>query len=74
MSCTKDLNMRITINGTSREVSEDVSLSSLLEELDLNANTTVVELNREVVKKSVYPEVKLADGDILELVRFVGGG
>ena len=66
--------MQISVNGTPREVSENINLLTLLQDLKLNPDTIVVELNREVVAKEGYEQIKLAHGDILELVRFVGGG
>jgi thiamine biosynthesis protein ThiS len=47
---------------------------SLLEELGLHPEGTVVERNREIVDREGYRETRLADGDVLELVRLVGGG
>jgi len=69
--------MRIFVNGTPRDVSENMSLPALLEELNLDSATTIVELNRTVVQKSAsggYDVVTLTEGDTLELVRIVGGG
>ena len=70
----KDTKMRIVVNGTPRDVSDGITLLSLLEQLHLNPNTTVVELNRDVLEKNSFVEVILAPGDHLELVRIVGGG
>ncbi len=66
--------MQLIINGTHRAATDKISLLSLLEELKINPATIVVELNREVVPKNAYADITLADGDKLELVRFVGGG
>jgi len=33
-----------------------------------------VERNREIVPKSTYATVRLAEGDRIEIVQFVGGG
>jgi thiamine biosynthesis protein ThiS len=33
-----------------------------------------VERNREIVPKSAYGETRLAEGDRIEIVQFVGGG
>lgn len=70
----KDFAMQIIVNGTPRDISENLSLLDLLTELKLNAETTIVELNREIVLKTSYGDVTLSDGDALELVRIVGGG
>ncbi len=65
--------MKLIINGEDREVPA-ATVFALLEELGLNPETTVVELNGEVVAPDGYRETLLAPGDVLELVRLVGGG
>ncbi|MCX6641745.1 MAG: sulfur carrier protein ThiS [bacterium] len=66
--------MKITVNGTPKDVPEGLSLSALLAELELDPSTIVVERNRAAVSRSDFAEITLSDGDVLELVRFVGGG
>jgi sulfur carrier protein len=66
--------MKITINGRVRELPEGLTLQTCLAELKLDPRTIVVERNREVVLREKFAEVLLQDGDVLEVVRFVGGG
>jgi thiamine biosynthesis protein ThiS len=66
--------MKITINGRTRKLREGVSLKACLAELKLDQRAAVVERNREVVHREKFADVLLEDGDILEVVRFVGGG
>ena len=65
--------MKLTINGEDRDVAAATVLA-LLEELGLNPAATVVERNHEIVDRTAYGETPLAAGDVLELVRLVGGG
>jgi thiamine biosynthesis protein ThiS len=65
--------VKVKINGQDREVAAGTVLS-LLEELGLHPQGTVVERNREIVDREAYREINLSEGDILELVRLVGGG
>ena len=65
--------MKLTINGEARDTSAATVLA-LLEELSLKPQATVVELNLEIVDRAAYGETPLAAGDVLELVRIVGGG
>ena len=46
----------------------------LLDELGLHPQGTIVERNREIVDRETYRETNLSEGDVLELVRLVGGG
>ncbi len=65
--------LKLTINGEERAAAA-TTVFALLEELGLKPETTVVELNGEVVARDGYRETLLAPGDVLELVRLVGGG
>jgi len=65
--------MKLTVNGEAREVAARTVLA-LLEELGLQPARTVVEQNAVIVSRDVYGDTLLGDGDVLELVRLVGGG
>jgi thiamine biosynthesis protein ThiS len=65
--------VKLTINGEPREVAAGTVLS-LLEELGLHPQGTIVERNREIVDREAYRETHLSEGDVLELVRLVEGG
>ena len=66
--------MLITVNGGRRTLPEGTRLLTLLEMLGLTPAATVVERNGSLMDRTQYAEITLAEGDILELVRFVGGG
>jgi thiazole synthase len=64
----------ITLNGDPRRVAPGASIAALLAELELDAGKVAVERNLEIVPRSTFGAVALADGDRLEIVHFVGGG
>ena len=66
--------MEITVNGKKQNVGSGTSLSQLLEGLNLDAKRVVVERNLVAVLRDDYANIKLNDGDSLEIVQFVGGG
>ena len=66
--------IRVQINGEDREIQSGLSVSGLLESLDLRPSLVVVELNREILDRGLYRETSVVEGDVLELVHFVGGG
>jgi thiamine biosynthesis protein ThiS len=67
--------MTLTVNGAVREVARGSSLAELLRALELDPRLIVVELNREILRdRGSFGSRMLADGDVLELVHFVGGG
>ena len=67
--------MTLTVNGERREVADGATLAGLLAGLGLDPRLIVVERNREILRdRDAYAGIALADGDVLELVHFVGGG
>lgn len=64
----------VTLNGDPREIPAGRSVRALLESLDLHPGMVVVERNREILDREAYGDVVVQEGDVLELVHFVGGG
>jgi thiamine biosynthesis protein ThiS len=64
----------IRLNGDPHELRRPLSVSELLQELDIDARRVAVELNLTVVKKAAYDSSVITDGDEVEIVNFVGGG
>jgi thiamine biosynthesis protein ThiS len=66
--------MTITLNGDPHELLAPLSVSALLEQLEIDARRVAVELNLAVVKKAAYDSSVINAGDEVEIVNFVGGG
>ncbi len=66
--------MQITLNGEAYTLSGALSISNLLKELDLDIEKVAVERNTEVLPHSLYDHTKLSEGDMLEIIHFIGGG
>lgn len=66
--------MNITVNGESREVSPGLTVLGLIELLGLTEGPVAVERNRDVVPRREHGTTTLAEGDVIEIVHFVGGG
>ena len=65
--------MRIRLNGRQRDVSEGLTVSELLSELQLKG-PLAVERNEKICPKQLHQQTTLEQGDILEIVTIVGGG
>lgn len=68
------MQIAIMLNGERRELDAPITITRLVQQLDLEAGRLAVERNREIVPKSQWDETQLSDGDELEMVHFVGGG
>ncbi|MBI2523278.1 sulfur carrier protein ThiS [Candidatus Woesearchaeota archaeon] len=65
--------MKLIINGKEKELECD-NVSELLDKLNLNPDVVAVELNKNIVHRQEFGNIKLNDKDRLEVVTVVGGG
>ncbi len=63
----------VKVNGNQAEV-DGMTVAEYLEQANFNLERIVVERNEEIVPKAQYEEVILQDGDVVEVISFVGGG
>jgi len=66
--------LNLTVNGEPRRAPAGASVADLVIDLGLNPAKVAVERNGEIAPRSTLAQVALADGDVLEIVHFVGGG
>jgi thiamine biosynthesis protein ThiS len=66
--------IRIEVNGEPRDVPDGASVADLLSLIGLAAPKVAVERNLEIVPRSAWAATRLAPGDRLEVVHFIGGG
>ena len=64
---------QITVNGQPRRVPEGTTVADLVRQSGLREDQVAVEVNRRVVRTADYGR-EVAEGDVVELVTFVGGG
>ncbi|MCH7809232.1 MAG: sulfur carrier protein ThiS [Chloroflexi bacterium] len=66
--------MPITLNGKPHDLDGERTIVELIDTLSVKANQVAVAVNGEVVTRRQWPETRVHDGDIVEVVRAVGGG
>ena len=66
--------MNIKLNGKQTNVIDGISLSSLLESLQIEPGLVACELNLKVIRRKDYAATILKEGDELEILRMIGGG
>ena len=65
----------IVLNGEQYALSSQrVSVAQLVAELKLKPTRVAVEINREIIGKSLYATTFFKAGDTVEIINFVGGG
>ena len=66
--------INLLVNGKERPIDDSQDLETYLNSFGLDLTHVAVGYNGEVLEREQYPDVTLQDGDILEIVRPVGGG
>lgn len=66
--------MEVTVNGARRDVPEGLTVRGLVVHLGLTEGPVAVEINREIVPRARHDQHRVAPGDVIEVVHFVGGG
>jgi len=66
--------IRVVVNGDVWEESEGATVSELIQGLGIQHPAIAVERNGQLVPRSDWEAVRLAEGDRLEVVSLVGGG
>ena len=66
----------LMINGEPIEAAdtEGMTLAAYLDKNEYNIHRIAVEHNDRIIPKAEYDEVVLKDGDVIEIVQFMGGG
>lgn len=64
----------LQVNGRRVELDGPTSLLDYLEKLGVSPRAVAVERNGVIIERSSYAGAKLEEGDVVEIVRMVGGG
>lgn len=66
--------LNLVVNGKPRELEESLDLVSFLMSYGVNLQHVAVGYNGIVLEKEKFLETILKEGDVLEIVKPVGGG
>lgn len=66
--------MLITVNGETNEIKKPCSIADLLASLNIGEGRLAVELNGEIVPRSLFSDTNLKTHDSVEIVQAIGGG
>lgn len=66
--------LRITLNGEPYELDEPLSVADLLVKVSIDPRRVAVEHNFTILKRHLFVDTLVHEGDRIEIVNFVGGG
>jgi thiamine biosynthesis protein ThiS len=64
----------VTLNGEPFEIDQPLSVADLLARLAIDARRVAVEHNLEILRRNLFADTMVHEGDRIEIVNFVGGG
>lgn len=64
----------VIINGDEMRLAKGLTVAGLMLELGMTKGRVALEKNREIVPRSTFAQVIVEDGDVMEIVHFIGGG
>jgi sulfur carrier protein len=68
------MNIQLSVNNESHEIATDTALSTALTGWGYSDSKIAVAINGEFVPRSTYSERLLKQGDLIDIVKPVGGG
>jgi sulfur carrier protein len=66
--------MNITLNGKPRSFDAVENVTQLVLALEVKPEQVAVAVNGDVVRRREWPDTPVRPGDVIEIVRAVGGG
>lgn len=66
--------IEVTVNGKAHRFERPLEIAALLARLELGGRKIAVERNGEIVPRSAHADIRIENGDRLEIVVAVGGG
>jgi len=66
--------MTVRVNGEEIDIPESLCIADFLKQKDIIPEIVVVEHNHRIINRRLFDSTKIASGDNIEIVRFIGGG
>ncbi|MGB0911653.1 MAG: sulfur carrier protein ThiS [Nitrospirales bacterium] len=66
--------MNIQVNGETQTLQDGLTVTELLQTLEIRTEQVAVELNLKILDRGDFPHSVLQNGDTVEILSFIGGG
>ena len=66
--------MNITLNGKKCKIDKKTSIKDILIQNNIGEKNIVVELNKEIISKTLWDQTIFEENDQIEIITAVGGG
>ena len=66
--------IKIKLNGKLKTINDKSTLFNIVQKNKISLAKVAIELNQEIIDKKKLKNVKIQNGDKIEIVHFIGGG
>ncbi len=66
--------MNVILNGKEIYLNKKLNLNDFLASYNVNKSNIVVEINKNIITRSLWNQYELKDNDEIEIITAVGGG
>ena len=66
--------IKIKVNGKQKTFQDNFTISKLVKNLKIPIKKVAIELNQEIIDKTILNKINLKKDDKIEIVHFIGGG
>lgn len=64
----------IILNGKSANYEEELTINELIKYHNYSDGVVIVKYNGQIIKKDKWNDTRISEGDVVDLINFVGGG
>lgn len=64
----------ITLNGDAVSLTAPITVAQLINQQQLGSRRIAVEINEDIIPRSLHASTELAEGDVVEIIQAIGGG
>lgn len=68
------MTISVIINDVEHTFDDRLTVTAMLDAMELKPEKVAIERNEEVIPRSTYKTAMIENGDIIEIVHFIGGG
>ena len=68
------MKINIRVNGSDTEIENLTHLEDLVDSMEVKKQGLIAELNNNIIHRERWKETTIHEGDVIELINFVGGG
>ncbi|MFA5097751.1 MAG: sulfur carrier protein ThiS [Candidatus Margulisiibacteriota bacterium] len=66
--------MKVVVNGREETLEGEMTLLDYLQKKNIRPEIVAIELNKEIIDKTLYKDTAVKENDVLEILHFIGGG